>query len=664
MKPPPRRRSSAFAGAPTRAVVLAAGHGTRMQPLSASIPKALMPLWGVPMLTHTLRLLQRWGVRDVLINCHAQADQLFDAARSLLTAGPRIHLSYEPILLGTGGVLHQAGWFLDDRPFWMINADVAADLDPAALLRHPPTGRTLATLWMEPRRGPRTVSLRRGYVDSFSEGKAGPGRAVTFCGLHLISPRILRYIPEGTSSIITAYEAAMKEGCRVAGTVVEDAYWADIGTPEQYLAAHGEVRENHRRGERGALLYDSECGATARRLKRQGVKINGFAAVDPSATIRPGAQLHNVVVLTGAVIGPRAVCRDAVVGRDAVVPHGGTRILVEATQALDPVEGKALDRLGGFQKKSQAECLGPRGSDRQFIRLSRPGQSAIFVRYDPVRAENALYADHAGLLEKAGVRVPEIYCHDRRHAWILMEDVGRVALEDVMSTATRKEAANWYENVVDLVFHFHREGTRRARRSIRPIMPPFNAALYRWERGYFYAHFVAGIGGISARLRREALRDLERVSRRLGRAKHVLIHRDLQSSNLFIHGGEIVMIDFQGMRFGPAAYDMASLICDPYVTIPEHLQQRLIARYADHDANAGADMELFGFAAVQRLAQALGAFSRLGGLPCGERFSRAVWPAVQAMHHAVRRFALPCPALLDLLDRFIEEKPLSKRDAR
>ena len=121
---------------PRRAILLAAGFGSRLQPLTFRIPKPLIPLWGRPLLLHNLDLLHQWGVRDVLINLHHEPGPLVNLIRTLSPpADLHIQFSFEPEILGTGGALRRAAWFLSDEPLWILNADIAADLDPRILLR-------------------------------------------------------------------------------------------------------------------------------------------------------------------------------------------------------------------------------------------------------------------------------------------------------------------------------------------------------------------------------------------------------------------------------------------------------------------------------------------------------------------------------------------------
>ncbi len=198
---------------PHKALLLAAGFGTRMQPFSRDLPKPLMPVWGEPCIEHVIALLRDWGVKDVLINVHHAPDAILTYFRNRDNKDVRIALSFEPDILGTGGALRQADWFLGDRPFWMINTDIAADVSPVPFLREYEARRPLAAVWLDPTHGPRTVETRRGCVSAFRSRQPGAPGTTTFCGLHLVSPDILKWVPDrGFGTIIEGYEKAMARG--------------------------------------------------------------------------------------------------------------------------------------------------------------------------------------------------------------------------------------------------------------------------------------------------------------------------------------------------------------------------------------------------------------------------------------------------------------------
>ncbi|NLB65154.1 MAG: NTP transferase domain-containing protein, partial [Lentisphaerae bacterium] len=221
--------------APRKAFVLAAGYGTRLRPLTLETPKPMLPLWNRPMLARTLDMLANWGVREVLINLHHAPGPIMRFLASQPVPNLKICAVFEPDILGTGGALRHARWFLD-QPFWLLNADILARLDPASLLQIWQRDRPLAACWLTEDAGPRTVRCANGIIRSFHDPQHGHA---TFCGLQLLDPRILPYIaPEGFDTIIAAYQRAQKQGEQIAGVTIPDAFWADIGTPAQYLQAH------------------------------------------------------------------------------------------------------------------------------------------------------------------------------------------------------------------------------------------------------------------------------------------------------------------------------------------------------------------------------------------------------------------------------------------
>ena len=135
---------------------------------------------------------------------------------------------------------------------------------------------------------------------------------------------------------------------------------------------------------------------------------------------------------------------------------------------------------------------------------------------------------------------------------------------------------------------------------------------------------------------RAIMDDLEEVAQKLIKAKPALLHRDFQSSNIFLRGNRPFFVDFQGLRLGPPAYDVASLLCDPYVMLSADMQERLLDYYTDHSIYGTEVRKTFWFAAVQRLAQALGAYGRLSALPGTQRFALYIKPAMQMMSRALK----------------------------
>ncbi len=227
-----------------KAMVLAAGLGLRLRPLTDSVPKPLLPLGPYPLLVWNLLLLRRHGVRNVMINLHHLGEQI----RRTLGDGSqwRMHLSYshESVLLGTGGGIKRVEGFFDGHPFLVLNGDTITDLDVSGLVAHHRNQEALATMvlrddpdverWgvIETDEADRVLRIH-GSGRVAREDDPPPSRRM-FAGVHVIEPSLLRHVPrEGCSSIIDAYVWWLERGAMIAGHVFS-GYWSDVGTPERY----------------------------------------------------------------------------------------------------------------------------------------------------------------------------------------------------------------------------------------------------------------------------------------------------------------------------------------------------------------------------------------------------------------------------------------------
>lgn len=605
---------------PRKAIVLAAGYGARLLPLTLCRPKPLCPIWGKPALAHALEHLQRWGVCEVLINVHCHGGKIVDYLRLHPMPGLRCQVSFEPDILGTGGALTRARWFLDRDPFWLMNADVLADVPSAPLLRAFDAHAALAALWLLPDAGPRTVETVNGVITSFRSARAGTEGTATFSGLHLLSPRLLRYLPDGgENSIIDAYERAMRQGERIAGVTVPGAYWADIGNPASYLQAHWDIQARAAAGRPGGRLYDAASAAAPARPDVSGsCAIGRRVSVAPSASVGHSVLWDDVTVHAGASVN-HAVLADKVSVRGTV-----SYLALRADTLEEPELSSVLGTLGWAPERTTVLPLPPRGSARTFTRLVAGHRRAILVQYQIERPENALYSAHARFLDRVGVRVPRVLLDNPRVQLCVLEDAGETALQDLVPRASSAQCLKWYRAVLDNVILLHARAHRAARRARLPLNPPFDAATYHWEQDLFCDKFLVPHVRPDADTLAVVRRELAGLIPALLDAPAVLVHRDLQSSNILMTRGQPVLIDFQGMRLGPAAYDLASLLCDPYVNLPPDLRDRLLDEYAHRAPGGTAARALFWTAAVERLCQALGAYGRLGATPATAGFLRHI----------------------------------------
>lgn len=258
------------------------------------------------------------------------------------------------------------------------------------------------------------------------------------------------------------------------------------------------------------------------------------------------------------------------------------------------------------------------GSDRKFYRIRNGGDSMIFVKYSSHKEENRHYVDIAAFLKDAGVPVPEIFHHDPAEGLIWMQDLGELDLWSFRESEWPSRAA-LYESTLDAVFAMHTGATSLAGNFDLKLERVFDADLYLWEQSYFFENCLGNFFKIAP----AEISDLANLPALVGATRHlaglprVLVHRDFQSQNVMISGGSAWLIDFQGMRFGLAQYDLASLLYDPYVSLADSERQDLLEFYKTrlkkngHAVDGDFD-EIFRWCALQRLMQALGAYGFLG----------------------------------------------------
>lgn len=537
-----------------KAVVLAAGLGTRLRPLTCVTPKPLMPVWGESMLARVVAMLRNWGVEDIVVNCHYLHEQV-----EAWCAANGCRASYEPEILGTGGVLNPLRDWIGKDDFYLVNADVVVeglDREPfyeSHRLRN--AGVSVIAQCVVTEEGPRTIELEPddGLVTCWKSPDAGFDGTCTYSGIARLTAAILDYIePTGFSSIVQAYERAMMDGKFVRGVRPKDLLWTDAGTVQSYID-----------------------------LNQDG-KDNAFA---------------------------------------------------------DLPQVKAALAACGAAPDTAVEFLGARGSDRAFFRA---GERILVIYDDAKRGENARYAGHAKWLAAKGVDVPEILADLPEMKVTVMANAGSTDLQHRLAEPGVK-ALTAYAPVVEMLARFN--GLGAAASAELALEPAFDAELWKWERELFREHCLG------TRFHRETPAAVEaelvRVADLLEQEPKALVHRDFQSTNVLFKTGRMSFIDFQGMRLGPAAYDLASLLYDPYVKLADQDRTALATLYGQ---KAGRDdiVKVLPFAAVQRLVQALGAYGRLAsvGQP---QFGKYVLPALENL------LAAADEAGLDALGALAEE---------
>ncbi len=245
-----------------KAMILAAGLGTRSRPLTDDRPKALVEINGRTLLEITLSRLRTYGIRDVIINVHHFADMIVEYLKTNDNFGMRIEVSREEELVDTGGGLKKAAWFFKDSrghsgketPFILHNVDVLSTIDLERMRQLHFETQALATLAVQDRETSRYLLFderrqlcgRRAGRDQPPElvRPAQQAQAWAFSGIHVISPRLLAMMAEeGTFSIITSYLRLAAQGEKILAFRANEYYWRDLGKPEGVAQAAKDLEQ-------------------------------------------------------------------------------------------------------------------------------------------------------------------------------------------------------------------------------------------------------------------------------------------------------------------------------------------------------------------------------------------------------------------------------------
>ena len=235
-------------------MVLAAGLGTRLRPITNTRPKALVEFGGRTLLEMTLSRLKSFGVRDVIVNVHHFADMVVDYLKTHDNFGMHLEISREDVLLDTGGGLKKAGWFFRDEPFVLHNVDVLSTIDLERMRQLHFETQALATLAVQDRETSRYLLFderrqlcgRRAGHDQPLEFVRPAQQAQTwaFSGIHVISPRLLAMmIEDGAFSIITTYLRLAAQGEKILAFRADEYYWRDLGKPEGVAQAAKDLEQ-------------------------------------------------------------------------------------------------------------------------------------------------------------------------------------------------------------------------------------------------------------------------------------------------------------------------------------------------------------------------------------------------------------------------------------
>jgi len=271
-------------------MILAAGLGTRLRPLTLIRPKALMPVGNRPMIDRVIEYLKRYGVDELVVNAHHHKEQLaahLDRGRPF---GLNIMVKMEPRILGTGGGIKNTEDFWDDAPFVVINVDIITDIDLIRAYEAHQRAGNLVTLILHDHAFFNQVRINEqlDIVDIAPE--AHPGR-LAFTGIHIIEPEILSRIPgDQFYNIIDCYDKLIRDKCPIRAYVSKAHYWRDVGTIESYLLANKDILQGRR------FLTGPGCRI------HESARFKEWAVIGRDATLEEGVEICRSVLWETAIV--------------------------------------------------------------------------------------------------------------------------------------------------------------------------------------------------------------------------------------------------------------------------------------------------------------------------------------------------------------------------
>ena len=551
-----------------KAMILAAGLGTRLLPLTQKKPKPLFHLAGHPVIDILIRKLEDARCDAIMVNTHHLAD-IIGAFIKNQDYGIPVHTTFEPAILDTGGGIKNVENFWDDEPFLVINGDIYTNIDintvyqyhldhqdPVTMVLH--DYEVFNTVWVDPLNRIKGFGTSRPCPpDGFSAKPRNPVevektdlRLLAFTGIQVIDPKVLLSIPKGRPcSIIDVYCKMISQGNTLKAFIAQHHYWHDIGTLEGY----------------------------------------GNAA------------------------------------KDALARQAFTKIssrLADVTMTWSKLKGD--------------------GSDRIWQRASAKRSSVVLVDHGRPQNHGTCEADAFVAIGKhlfdKDLPVPEIFDYDRSLGLVVLEDLGNLHLQTaVRQTKDPAEILDHYGKVIDILVSMAVDGAEGFKRSFTYQTPSYDRQVIIENEAMYFCHaFLQGF--MNDKTDFEILKpDFDVLAKNALETRHIgFLHRDFQSRNILLSKGEYFVIDFQGGRLGPMQYDLASLLIDPYVALPQHVQETLIEDYVQKlsrhmPVNPSDFVHTYRYCAVNRNMQILGAFAFLGKTKGKKAFLQYIPIAVQSL---------------------------------
>ncbi|MFA4919137.1 MAG: phosphotransferase [Thermodesulfovibrionales bacterium] len=616
------------------AFILAAGLGERLRPITDHIPKPLLPILGNPVIQSVLERISGLSVHKIGINLHYKKE-LIEAWIKQSSLNNSINLFPEDPILGTGGALKNAEGFLKENAFIVHNSDIYSDIDLERLIEFHLSSRNLATLAVH--NYPEFNNLiidDNGYLSEIGTMCSlfcpPSSSLLAFTGIAVYHPEFLQFLPEGNSSVIHAWLKAVSSGQKIGTMNVTGCYWSDIGAPLSYArTVFSELRKNgetvyfhpsvnwcNRIGMDGYIVIEKQEQPPQPPLIKEGMKGTNL--------IKGGIRLRNCIVLPGANFtafsppldkaNPNQPLLDKNNHFNPPLDKGGLGGLSFENCILGPVfkiDMNESEMLGG-DTNGDAILIGTGGSDRQYYRVRKNKGSVVLMQCREDDPDFRRQLEYTRFFRKHSIPVPDLIDVDSEKMSASFEDLGDLSLYSWLKCPRNQDdIEEMYKKIIDILVLIHTTATGHV--SECPLLQQrvFDYDHLRWETKYFIERFVRGVKNIHVKNLPALEDEFHGLASQVDAFPKTIVHRDFQSQNIMItKEGAPRIIDYQGARIGPPAYDVASILWDPYYRLEDEVREKLFDYYMNRLSKV-EPLNTILPCRLQRHMQALGAYGYL-----------------------------------------------------
>ncbi len=609
--------------------ILAAGIGERLQPITFHIPKPLLPVLGKPVLQHVLEKISTLPVNNIAINIHHKKE-LFEGWIKHCAFNEKIMLFPEEKILGTGGALKNAERFLNEGTFLVHNSDILSDISLEKLLEHHLKSGNLATLAVHDYPKFNNVVVdENGFLKHAGAGvKPVPAneQQLAFTGIAVYEPEFLQFLPPGASSVVDAWLKAVNAAYRIGTFNVSGCYWSDIGTPEAYARAVFDALKTE--GET-VFIHPSVSGC-------KNIEMQGYVVIEEGYPFKGTGMLRNCILLPSPSTGEGegggefsfsspSPSSPPVKGGEIPSNAAFENCIIGVDFVIDLTESEIL----GKSEEDGKQLIGAGGSDRKYFRIKRGRKSAVLLECKMDDTDFKRQIEYTKFFLKYSIPVPGLLEIDFDGKSAVFEDAGDTSLYNWLKCPRAEtEIEDIYRKIIDTLVLLHTTATDHV--DVCPLLKNriFDFEYFRWETDYFIENYIDGVRNMKADNIPGLEDELNSLAFKADSFPKTIIHRDFQSQNIMVMSDcNLQIIDFQGARMGPSAYDVVSILWDPYYRLQEDMREKLVDYYIskiEDKFDADYFRETLSVCRLQRHMQALGAYSYLSSVKGKKYFLKYV----------------------------------------